>query len=263
MKTLRKIICGLLLAIPFLIAYFTKSEYADGGFFLFYAIASIVLLGALVGVAFYEDQWDGDPGLTCRVIRVIVLVAMAILGALSGVDDNLVLDEWYSYMMVVLLVTIFCYFMFLALSFVSAEAFFAVSSVVSFVALIIIPLFELDIKSIEALSGIAIALAVLGFPLSWLIDKLSGVFGGSRSRTSSSGKRAGYNEIYNAVQAFNRECAGIFKASISSSSGGSIRITLSDANGGSVYSSDANMLRRYIERKTGADLDDSNVYINY
>ncbi|MBQ2810299.1 MAG: hypothetical protein IKA43_06130 [Clostridia bacterium] len=265
MKIFLKVLRGLLIVAPFLIVYFTKSEFADGGFFLFYIIASLVLLGALLGVAFYEDQWDGDPGMPCRVIRLIVLIAMAILSALSGVDDNLVLDEWYTYMMVALLFTIFFYFMYLGLSFISSGVFFTITGIVCVISLIIIPLFKLEPSAVRAVGGVAIAFAIIGFPLMWCIQKLSGL-GGSRSRSrssSSGGKRVGYNEIYNAVQAFNRDCAGVFKASISSSSSGSIRITLTDAHGGNVYSSDASTLRRYIERKTGADLDDCNVYINY
>ena len=142
MKTVLRIVWRVLpfvmVIVPFVIAYLIKLEEATK-LFHFYMIASFVLVAGLIGVALYEDQWEGDPGQACRTIRIIIIIAMVILTFLGVANDKTVLEGTFCAAAVVMLLSIALYFFFLQIASFESSWFFFVVGVITVVAFLALP----------------------------------------------------------------------------------------------------------------------------
>ena len=156
---------------PFATLYIKSLEIATK-FFHFYMIASFLLIAGLLGIAFYEFQWDGDPGEGCRTIRTIIILVMVGFAFLGIGIDQPALEGVIGAAAVTMLLFIALYFFYLQfLSFTPNLLFFLVG-VVTVVSFRVLPGFSGGEIS-DAVAAAFIA-AVASYAITCLIDKFFG-----------------------------------------------------------------------------------------
>ena len=264
MKTLLKILWKLaqaaLVVVPFVLLYSDASYAQETGFAVVYMAVAIVMLAVLVGVAYYEDQWEGDPGAFCRALRVIAIVAITLLVFLREIDKQRAFDGFYTYAIVVMCMAVALYFFYLELSFFPAEAYFTILALISIVMFFVAPELESDMQNI--VGGAALGFAVISVPVAKVVCKICDLISG----VSSSGgkvKRKEKKFWLSAVENACRACAHSNYTVTASKSGSAIKVTIRGVGGYRASGIEAARVRTTLEDRLHVNLSNTNIYITW
>ena len=258
-KIFWKLLQSALIILPLLLI-FSDSYAQEKGFATIYLVATLVSVGALIGVAYYEDQWDDDPGVFWRTLRVIAIVAMVILMVISGFDKQRGAEDLYFSGAAVMLLAIALYFFFLQISFFNAGVYFTLLGVLTVAIVFLVP--DLDRQTQDVFGAILSAFALLSFPLAWLVGKICDLFSGS----SSSSGRVRRKEKKFSVSQVENACKACYNSKYSVNvrkTGSGIEVRLRGKAGYSVSGIEAASVRSTLESRLGVALSQTNIFVNY
>lgn len=254
-----KLLQSALIILPLLMIF--GDVYAqEKGFATIYLVATLVSVGVLIGVAYYEDKWDDDPGVFWRTLRVIAIVVMVVLMVISTFDGQRGVEDLYFSGAAVMLLAIALYFFFLQISFFSAGAYFTLLSVATAAIVLLVP--DFDTQTQNVFGAILSAFALLSFPLAWLVGKICDSFSGS---SSSSGRVKRKEKKFSVAQVENA-CKACYNSKYSVSvrkTGSAIEVRLRGKSGYSVSGIEAASVRSTLESRFGVELSQTNIFVNY